>query len=120
MLSEAYRRAIKPHKCRECCRAIDPGETYHVDRFVWDGKFDAFKTCSHCMVVRGWLYDECGGWCFGAVREDISEHAYSGGYTMGVYRLAVGMRWKWRTPSGKLLPLPKSPKTRSRASMMIA
>lgn len=111
MLSEANPTARKAHKCRECGRVIEPGERYHVDRFLWEGKLDTFKVCAHCMVARQWLSDECGGWLFGDVEEDIREHAHSGNYPMGVHRLAVGMAWKWRTPSGKLLPVPKVPQT---------
>lgn len=111
MLSEANPIARKEHKCRECWRVIAPGERYHVDRFLWEGKLDTFKVCAHCMVARHWLSDECGGWLFGEVEEDIREHAHNGRYPMSVYRLAVGMAWKWRAPSGKLLPVPNVPPT---------
>lgn len=46
-----------------------------------------------------WLLPSCKG-C-GAVRE----------YGIGVARLAVGMQWQWKTPSGALLPLPAMPMT---------
>ena len=111
MLSEADPVARKDHKCRECGRVIERGERYHVDRFVWEGKLDAHKTCAHCMVAREWLRQECGGYLFGGVEEDIREHAHNGDYPMGVYRLAVGMAWKWRTPRGRMLPLPAVPMT---------
>lgn len=110
MLSEADPVARKWHRCRECGRKIHPRERYHVDRFMWDGKLDTFKTCAHCMVARTWLRDECGGWLFGCVEEDIRSHAHEG-YPMGVRRLAVGMEWQWRAPSGRLLPVPKMPMT---------
>ena len=111
MLSQADPVARKAHKCKECGREIALGERYHVDRFIWEGKLETHKVCAHCMVAREWLSDECGGWLFGAVEEDIREHAHSGDYPMGVHRLAVGMAWKWRTPTGKLLPIPKVPQT---------
>ena len=111
MLSEADPVARLPHKCRECRRDIAAGERYHVDRYLWEGKLDTHKTCAHCMVARQWLNDECGGWLFGAVEEDIREHAHNGDYSIAVHRLAVGMAWKWRTPTGKLLSIPKVPQT---------
>jgi hypothetical protein len=97
--------ARKEHKCNECLRKIQPGEKYTRERFVWEGKAQTHKTCAHCMMARGWLHHNCGGWLYGAVEEDIREHAYEnyGGY---VKRLAVGMRWKWRAPSGRMLPVP--------------
>lgn len=111
MLSTADPVARKDHKCRECFRVIHVGERYHVDRFLWEGKLDTFKVCAHCMVARKWLSGECGGWLFGEVEEDIRDHANSGGYPIGVIRLAVGMGWKWRTPRGRLLPVPRVPQT---------
>ena len=111
MLSTADPVARKAHKCRECRRVIEPGEKYHVDRFMWESKLDTCKVCSHCMVAREWLSDECGGWLYGEVEEDIREHAHSGSYPMGVHRLAVGMAWGWRAPSGRLLPIPRVPET---------
>ena len=63
------------------------------------------------MIVRQWLSDECGGWLYGAIEEDIREHAHNGIYPMGVHRLAVGMAWKWRTPRGVMLPIPRVPQT---------
>lgn len=112
MLGEAAPVARQEHKCRECFRVILAGERYHVDRFVWEGSLDTFKTCAHCMVARDWLGDECGGWLFSSVEEDIREHAHSGKYPIDVIRIAVGMAWKWRAPSGRLLPIPKRPQTK--------
>ncbi len=110
-LSEADPVARKAHKCKECGRAIAAGERYHVDIFVWEGDLHTHKTCAHCMVARAWLRDECGGFLFGAIEEDIREHTHSGDYPMGLHRLAVGMAWQWRAPTGRLLPVPKVPQT---------
>ncbi|RZA27320.1 MAG: hypothetical protein EOP02_10365 [Proteobacteria bacterium] len=110
MLGEGQHKARKQHRCAECARHIEPGETYLRERFVFDGKMSDHKTCSHCIVVRSWLQGECGGFLFGAVEEDIREHAYDG-YDSDVIRLAVGMKWKWTTPNGKRLPVPAVPPT---------
>jgi len=111
LLSRADPVARKAHKCKECGREIAVGEQYHVDRFVWEGEMHNHKVCAHCMVARKWLSDECGGWVYGSIEEDVREHAQSGGYPMSVCRLAVGMAWNWRSPKGRLLPIPKVPPT---------
>lgn len=111
LLGEATHKARKQHRCAECRRSIEPGETYHVDRYIFEGKLTHHKTCAHCMVVRGWLQDECGGWVYTGVEEDIREHAESGHYGFGVGRLAVGIRLNWRRKDGRLMPLPHMPKT---------
>lgn len=116
-LGSADHTARQQHKCAECCRAIGPGEKYHADRFVFEGKLSVHKTCGHCMVARGWLQGECGGWVYGQVEEDVREHVQNGGiwgpraYGLPVARLAVGMRQKWARPDGSLRPLPAMPLT---------
>ena len=112
VLSESDPIANKQHMCAECFRNISPGEQYHVDRYVFDGEFSNHKTCAHCMVARAWLQAECGGWLYCGVEEDVRDHVTNGyTYPVGVYRLVVGMSRKWRTPRGKLLPIPKLPQT---------
>lgn len=105
-----YVTARKDHKCHECKRTIKAGEKYHTEAHFYEG-FVRHKTCAHCMVARGWLSDECGGWVFGGVYEDMREHCNYGQYPIGVYRLAVGMRRRWARPDGSLRPLPARPPT---------
>lgn len=104
-----YVTARSTHKCAECARRIDPGEQYHRETFVFDGRFTLHKTCAHCMVVRQWLQDECGGWCYGSVEEDAADH--SSAYGVDLARAVIGMRWRWRGRSGRLMPVPKPIKT---------
>lgn len=111
MIREEDRAAKKQHKCSECARLIEPGEVYRFEFFTFDGSRSMHKTCAHCRVVRAWLNDECGGFLFGAVEEDIREHAHEGGYGMDVLRLAVGMSQKWRRRDGQLRPVPAVPPT---------
>jgi hypothetical protein len=107
-----FRMARKAHRCHECRRQIEAGESYHAEAYYFDSKFTEHKTCAHCMVARGWLQDECGGWLYGAIEEDIREHCRSGyAYPVGVHRLAVGMAWKWRRKDGSLMPIPARPMT---------
>lgn len=101
-----YVTARKPHKCAECRRTIDAGERYNRESFVFDGCFQYHKTCAHCMVVRGFLVDECGGWLYGAVEEDAREHCHAGIYRMDLYRAVVGMGWNWRRKDGRLMNVP--------------
>ena len=99
-----YFRAMLEHKCAECRRVIERGESYHAEVYVFDRELTRHKTCTHCMVVRQWLQDECGGWCYGSVEEDAADH--SSGYGMDLARAVIGMRWQWRGPSGRLLKVP--------------
>src|SRR4051812_27618700 len=110
MLSERTPVARIAHKCAECARDIRPGERYTVERFVFEGSLSAHKTCGHCLRVREWLRDECGGWLFGGIEEDIREHAAEG-YGIAVKMMAVGMARCWLRKDGqRLWPLPRRPK----------
>ena len=104
-----YQVARLKHKCKECGRAIEIGERYHAEVFIYDRMLSRHKTCTHCMVVREWLAEECGGWLYGGVEEDAREHVLSnpGFYRRDLYRACVGMQLKWRSPSGRLLPIPR-------------
>lgn len=113
MLGETFHFARKTHKCAECRRQIDPGERYLCERFVWEHRLRYHKTCAHCQVARQWLSDECGGYCYGQVEEDVREHVFNapGEYAYGVYRLAAGMARGWRRADGHLRSLPVLPMT---------
>lgn len=116
MLTTSTPKARKAHRCAECGREIAAGEQYRSERFVFDGSLSVHKTCSHCMVARDWLQAQCGGFIFGAVEDDLREHALEGGifgprgYGLRLGRMAVGMRAKWRNSRG-LLPVPAMPIT---------
>ena len=104
------------HWCNECCRLIEKGETYFVESYVFEGDFTTHKTCAHCKIARDWLQAECGGWLYGGVEGDIREHVFSRMYPMALARIAVGMQWEWRTPKGRLLPIPAMPQTTHKAA----
>jgi hypothetical protein len=108
-LSAVTYTAKKQHRCNECHRTIEPGEKYLRETNVFEHRRNTYKTCSHCKVARDWLWNECGGFIWGSVEEDIREHVFENYYAMDLARVAMGMQWKWRTPSGKLLPIPKMP-----------
>lgn len=109
MIRDGVHTARKQHKCAECRRNIEPGERYMYEFFRFDGKQTAHKTCAHCRVARGWLNDECGGFLYGQIEEDMQDHAYSHGWA--VARMYVGMKTYWRRRDGSLRPIPVCPPT---------
>ncbi|MCK5769502.1 hypothetical protein [Algiphilus sp.] len=110
MLSRREPVAAQPHRCNECGRRIHPGERYTREAFVLDGDFVQHATCAHCAVVREWLERECGGYVFGAVGEDLDEHALE--YRrIDLLRLCVSSRRRWRNQAGALMRVPAVPPT---------
>lgn len=102
-----YYQAYKTHKCSECRRVISPGERYHRELYAWEGRLHDCKTCQHCMVVRGWLLRTCGGWAYGDVGLDFLEHVETQARPIAFRRIAVGLKNRWRSPSGALLKVPQ-------------
>lgn len=109
LLNSKEQTARVEHRCSECRRGIAPSERYLREAYVFDRELHAHKTCAHCRVVRDWLSAECGGWAYGCLEEDLRDHCDYARYPMSVYRMAVGMAWRWRTPSGRMLPVPQLP-----------
>lgn len=107
---EEIRTARKTHRCSECGRQILPKERYACFKGKFEDRFETYKTCSHCLVAKEWLSEECGGYIFQGVYEDMSEHFYEGcGLATG--RIAVGMRRKWKKfNSEELMSIPRMPK----------
>ncbi len=103
-----YVVARKPHRCLECHRQIDAGERYFRETYIYEGEARRHKTCAHCLAVREWLLGECGGFIYSSVKEDARNHVVDnpGCYDAKLYRAVVGMKWKWRAKSGRLLPVP--------------
>lgn len=111
VLHERHPIAVKEHKCNECRRVIARGESYMVERYVFDGEAQTHKTCLHCQIARQWLVKECNGFLYTMVEEDINEHVHEGGYGMDLARVAVGMGRHWKRRDGQLMPIPKLPLT---------
>jgi hypothetical protein len=44
--------ARKKHKCCECRRAIERGETYRKESALYDGTITTYKTCIDCNGIR--------------------------------------------------------------------
>lgn len=108
---QTSRRARIEHHCAECARLISPGEQYEVATMLYEGRWDTYKTCRHCIAVREWLVIVCNGFCHHGVQDDLLEHAFEG-YNPRFLNIAVGgMRKGWRKPDGTLrreMSLPKN------------
>ena len=102
VLSHTKPRARKAHKCGECNRTIEPGETYERTAGVADGYFETYITCEQCVAVREWLAKVCSGWVYTMVGEDLQEH-FREGYGIWLGRAAIGVRRKWRKRNGSLM-----------------
>lgn len=112
MLSAVIVKARKAHKCMECNRLIHSGEHYYKECYVFDNDLRGHKTCGHCKVARNWLTDECGGFVYGEICQDLIDHVSEGyEYPYGVYRITVGMKNKWQRRDGSLLNVPNTPLT---------
>lgn len=104
VVSSVNYTAIKEHPCAECKRTITVGEVYLRETVIVDNRRATYKTCVHCQGARRCLADECGGWIFGRVLEDIREHA-NGSDDGQLKVMADRMARKWEMSDGRLLPL---------------
>lgn len=89
------RRAAKAHRCGECLRAVQPGETYEIVKGRWDSHWSIYRTCAHCAAAREWLSAVCRGWVYGAVHEDLVEHCRNVEASVPLARLASRLRRHW-------------------------
>lgn len=58
-ISEATRRARKPHQCGMCNATIQPGDHHHVSTNIFDGRVYDWRTCQPCERdgIVSWVYD---------------------------------------------------------------
>ena len=98
--------ARKSHKCDECKRPIAAKEEYERVAAKWNGEFHSMAICSHCVAAREYLNRECNGYAYGVIREDLEEHWQDGG-SLELAKIVVGLRRKWTTIKGTLMPLPQ-------------
>lgn len=110
------RRARKEHRCGECGRTIEPGESYWILGGVAEGTIYRTKTCAHCKAGPcAWLVKHCRGYLLEGVLEDIEEHwdypdpALGLGGMAEVGRLLVSMRRRWRRHDGAMMAIPRPP-----------
>ncbi len=116
---ETYQRAAKVHPCAECGRAIAPGERYSKTFLVYDGHTSTYRCCLHCRVGQEWLEQQCDGFIFTQVFEDLQEHWTEGYKSLRMGRLLVGHKKQWRRGDGTLLPVPALPPVSSDGGIAI-
>lgn len=95
-------RSRKDRKCDECRGPILAGEIYTRAKFLYDGYWSSFAMCEACKIGPArWLTDQCGGYCFSGVGEDLYEHwedrfglGVSDAEIIGLGRLVIEMRWR--------------------------
>jgi hypothetical protein len=93
------RKARKRHRCYECRRWIEPGETYENLFAVWDGDAKTVKTCSHCVAFVEYIDAHVPCFCYahGNIIEDgletLREYAHEcPGLWAGGVRLYVAAK----------------------------
>lgn len=108
VLSERTPIARREHKCGECHRTIAVGEKYENVFGKLGGDNCRYKTCRHCLTARQWLSDQCDGWVYTGVEEDLREHFHEEReMDWKLARLIVNMGRQWRTLKGSLVVLEK-------------
>lgn len=61
----------KEHMCCECLRMIEKGERHEYVSGLWEGDFDAFRTCAGCVLLRESLDSDC--FIHGRLMDEVSE-----------------------------------------------
>lgn len=125
-MGDGERRARTEHRCTECNRTIEPGETYRFWTVV-GGDADGWltsKMCAHCWgtIELGAALTGCRRyWYWDYVHELDVEMGFVGnclgdeGHELGqadryrLLRTVIGRRRQWRTRAGELLPVPSVP-----------
>ncbi len=99
-------KARKEHNCCECGRKINIGEKYYYHSGSWGGDFQTYKNCSHCDSGAKLLMENCNGYVFEGMQEDLKEHVHQSiPWAMKAARVVVGMKRKWKKFSGEGLML---------------
>lgn len=108
LYSSATRRAAKPHRCDECRRTIAKGESYNYGSGLYDGYWQTFRICLHCMEVTRWLQVACSGWNHTEVEPDLADHVIGDERYLrssALTRLLRWMRADWRDGAGNVRPV---------------
>lgn len=67
-------RARKPHRCCECLRTIEKGESHEYAKGLWHGRFKNFRTCQTCLAIVKAAEVSC--YCFGLLMDEIDPRDY--------------------------------------------
>lgn len=105
------RKARKQHKCDDCGRIIEPRETYTHWVFLSEGYWSKGACCAHCRAASKWLVEQCGGFLYVGILDDLEEHWNEEPLlcSMRLGRLIVGCRRRWKRRDGSLMPIPAVP-----------
>lgn len=102
--ADSYPKARISHRCADCGRTIDPGETYRKGSGMDGGTAWTWKECSHCLAYMrlshmcdDWWADEGYGW------EMFADYEAQG---RDEERWKRQYRRQWRTSHGTLFPIP--------------
>lgn len=76
LFTEKILKARKQHKCCECKEVIQPGESYERVKGLWEGVWQKYDTCMHCLSLRKVFF--CG-YTYGEVLWDLEEHIRESG-----------------------------------------
>lgn len=95
------RKARIEHRCGDCLRSIEPGETYEYFTALYDGYWFEAKTCVHCIEARRWLLDVCGGWLYTEVLDELREHYIESSLyaSVSLGRLLAAGKRQWKNRS---------------------
>ena len=107
---ERFPTARKRHRCCECRGFVEPFDIYQHVSGMWDGDFNTFKTCPHCLQARDFYIEDLGSrdfrdpddgqFCFGQLFEDMREAAdesnlYGTGLKFRAYRYIIEARMRY-------------------------
>lgn len=104
-------KARKEYTCRECYRAITPGERYTKITGLSEGDWFTYRQCQHCAQPAELLMTHCKGYVMESILEDLDEHIHEVlPWSMAAARYAIGMRRQWRRFDGNGLMAIRGPK----------
>lgn len=70
LFAQVMRTARKQYACCECGSSIGPGDRYEHVKGLWDGGWQAYRTCRICSAIRR---DFCASYIFGMLWEAMQE-----------------------------------------------
>lgn len=104
LYQDKVRTARKEHVCGECSTPIQRGQQYFWGKGLYDRYWSEYRMCMDCKTgPADWLMDQCGGWLWHGVSEDLREHweerdslGITDAEILGLGRMLVAMRHRSR------------------------
>lgn len=89
-LTQKSVQARKSHKCSECKKVINRGDTYELFKGVWDGKIETYKTCLDCVSLRDTFFCD---WIFTNLWDDFIDYVWEDGISFdNISKLTLGAK----------------------------